>query len=261
MYNICTKLFTLLTNGKLVLNNNGIYDKLGKLAYNSDVENLKSSVSNGKNLIANAITDKGVTTSSSDTFAIIANNISKLNIKTGLDSALNNATTYTCNWNTLSNYDFAAPVTPGNTFAVTDAAGKWSLHIETSGSVDRGTAMRLYGTKGAGDRNGKVLYEGNFNPTTNVLTISPWFAYQYEWNGFNLTYAASGTVTVLGFGTYTTPKGGTARGVKMRINKKIVSRNLSWSDFDFWAYLPDATITTTTASTSYTLTPTNFVFK
>lgn len=41
----------------------------------SEVENLKSSVSNGKSLIASAITDKGVNTSGNDSFQIMARNI------------------------------------------------------------------------------------------------------------------------------------------------------------------------------------------
>jgi len=60
------------------LNNTGVFDKFGKLAYNSDLESLKTSVSNGKILIANAITDKGVATSSSDTFATMASNIESI---------------------------------------------------------------------------------------------------------------------------------------------------------------------------------------
>ena len=46
----------------------------------SEINSLKSSVSNGKNLIANAITGKGVATSSSDTFATMANNINGLKV-------------------------------------------------------------------------------------------------------------------------------------------------------------------------------------
>ena len=44
----------------------------------SDVDSLKSSVSNGKTLVANAITGKGVATSPSDTFATMANNINQI---------------------------------------------------------------------------------------------------------------------------------------------------------------------------------------
>lgn len=46
---------------------------------NSDMEQLFQSVSNGKSLIASAITDKGVITASDDTFATMANNIRSLN--------------------------------------------------------------------------------------------------------------------------------------------------------------------------------------
>ena len=60
------------------MNNIGAYYKSVKLAYDADVESLKSSVSNGKNLIANAITGKGVATSSSDTFATMAGNIGNI---------------------------------------------------------------------------------------------------------------------------------------------------------------------------------------
>ena len=46
------------------------------------LEDLKTSVSNGKRLLANAITDKGVATSSSDTFATMAANIAKIKVST-----------------------------------------------------------------------------------------------------------------------------------------------------------------------------------
>lgn len=46
----------------------------------SAIDQLFTSVSNGKELVANAITDKGVATSANDTFATMANNIESLNI-------------------------------------------------------------------------------------------------------------------------------------------------------------------------------------
>lgn len=55
-----------------------MFDKLGKLAYTSELESLKSSVSNGKSLIASAITDKGVSTASNATFQTMANNIGNI---------------------------------------------------------------------------------------------------------------------------------------------------------------------------------------
>ena len=44
----------------------------------NQVNSLKSSVSNGKTLVANAVTGKGVATSPSDTFATMANNIGRI---------------------------------------------------------------------------------------------------------------------------------------------------------------------------------------
>lgn len=46
------------------------------------IDQLFTSVSNGKNLIASAITDKGVSTSGSDTFQTMANNILNINTPT-----------------------------------------------------------------------------------------------------------------------------------------------------------------------------------
>lgn len=50
--------------------------------YTNEIEiyNLKTSVSDGKNLIATAITDKGVITSGSDSFSTMADNISKIGL-------------------------------------------------------------------------------------------------------------------------------------------------------------------------------------
>ena len=47
----------------------------------SEINNLKSSVSNGKSLIASAITGKGVSTASNATFQTMANNISSITTK------------------------------------------------------------------------------------------------------------------------------------------------------------------------------------
>ena len=49
-----------------------------ELAQQTEVESLKSSVSEGKSLIASAITDKGVSTSNRATFQTMASNISKI---------------------------------------------------------------------------------------------------------------------------------------------------------------------------------------
>ena len=50
-------------------------NKTSILSNKNEIESLKQSVSNGKTLVANAITDKGITTLATDTFEIMANNI------------------------------------------------------------------------------------------------------------------------------------------------------------------------------------------
>lgn len=52
---------------------------------NTDIDGLFQSVSNGKGLVAGAITDKGVPTSANDSFSTMANNVKK--IQTGLDTS------------------------------------------------------------------------------------------------------------------------------------------------------------------------------
>lgn len=53
-------------------------NKTNILLQGKDIENLKQSVSSGKNLIANAITDKGIVTLATDTFQKMADNIINL---------------------------------------------------------------------------------------------------------------------------------------------------------------------------------------
>ena len=78
-----SKVFCKLGNGAvrdLTLDTNTVYTHPSAIQCDasSEIESLKSSVSNGKTLIANAITGKGVATSSSDTFATMANNINQI---------------------------------------------------------------------------------------------------------------------------------------------------------------------------------------
>ena len=57
----------------------GVWTDWEKIATQKDLDNLFQSVSSGKTLVANAITDKGVSTATDATFATMASNISKIN--------------------------------------------------------------------------------------------------------------------------------------------------------------------------------------
>jgi len=56
-------------------NHSGVYQPVGSYATTAQLNEVKISVSNGKSLIASAITDKGVSTASSATFQTMADNI------------------------------------------------------------------------------------------------------------------------------------------------------------------------------------------
>ena len=56
-------------------NHSGVYQPVGSYATTTQLNEVKTSVSNGKSLIASAITDKGVSTASDATFQTMANNI------------------------------------------------------------------------------------------------------------------------------------------------------------------------------------------
>lgn len=89
---------------------------------NTEMNSLKSSVSSGKAQIASAITDKGVSTSASDSFSQMATNISQ--IKTGINGVPVYGTdfTYTGNYQIISE----------------DDSGNWKIKFLTSGTF---TAM------------------------------------------------------------------------------------------------------------------------
>lgn len=59
-------------------NHSGVYQPVGSYATTAQLNEVKTSVSNGKSLIASAITDKGVSTASSATFQTMASNIGKI---------------------------------------------------------------------------------------------------------------------------------------------------------------------------------------
>lgn len=120
------------------------YQPVGSYATTAQLNEVKTSVSNGKSLIASAITDKGVSTASDATFQTMANNIRAL------------STTPT----------FKVPVA-GTDFSYTgayqildDANGNWRIKLLTSGTfkflksfpVDLflvgGGAGGAYGSKG-----------------------------------------------------------------------------------------------------------------
>ena len=59
-------------------NHSGVYQPVGSYATTAQLNEVKTSVSNGKSAVASAITDKGVSTSATASFNTMANNIRKI---------------------------------------------------------------------------------------------------------------------------------------------------------------------------------------
>ena len=85
-----------LTSGRTLVNGSNFYignssNSPIQLGLKSEIDSCFQSVSEGKSLIADAVTDKGVQTASDDTFQQMATNIG--NIQTGINTSDANATT------------------------------------------------------------------------------------------------------------------------------------------------------------------------
>ena len=85
----------------------------------TEMNSVKTSVSNGKSLIASAITDKGVSTASDATFQVMADNIASLEIKAPSTAPVKNTDfTYT-----------------GNCEVIDDQDSNWRIKFLTSGTL------------------------------------------------------------------------------------------------------------------------------
>ncbi|MBU5444328.1 hypothetical protein [Paenibacillus sp. MSJ-34] len=149
------------------------------VARKADLDEVKQSVSDGKTLVAGAITDKGVPTSPSDTFQRMAENIGAIETdKTGDATAtaadiLAPKTAYAKGQKltgTLSLYGDAADgdVLKGKTYYNTDAKTKRSGTLELSGNAadaDVLTGKTYYNTDAKTRRNGTMPNNGAVNQT------------------------------------------------------------------------------------------------
>ena len=95
-----SKVFCKLGNGTvrdLTLDTNTVYSHPAAIQCNAatEINSLKSFVSNGKQQVANAITDKGVSASGNDSFATLANKISQIQSLTAIDTAARARTSMT----------------------------------------------------------------------------------------------------------------------------------------------------------------------
>ena len=105
-------------------------------------------VSNGKTLIASAITDMGIATSNTDTFQVMANNIRMISGSSGeitthtITNNLTNCTTNNNNESVLSNSSYSAIITANNGYtnlSITVTMGE----IDITSNVVRGNIINI----------------------------------------------------------------------------------------------------------------------
>lgn len=122
-----------------------------ELAKQSDVNSLKSSVSSGKAQIASAITDKGVSTSSTASFSTMANNIRAIPSITSIESAwLESASDYyfvlsarslctEIGYNIVKVQSGGTVITDGGTFTLDPWVRSWTIGSDPIGYVPIGS--------------------------------------------------------------------------------------------------------------------------
>lgn len=159
-----TSIDTTPTNGsKKMCTSGGIY---------TAINNLKTSVSNGKSLIASAITDKGVSTASDATFQTMANNIRSI------QTAAGSIYDITAHDGTLFDNDTNASYFP---FLIINSGGGITVKAVGSDASYRGDLVFHFGIKGANYT--KVwAYENNSYSTGESFSMAI-----YEYKPFDLS--------------------------------------------------------------------------
>ena len=151
--------------GRIINPNN--YQPVGSYATVSQLNELKTSVSNGKSLIASAITDKGVSTASDATFQTMSNNIRSI------QTAAGSIYDITAHDGTLFDNDTNASYFP---FLIINSGGGITVKAAGSDASYRGDLVFHFGIKGANYT--KVwAYENNSYSTGESFSIA---IYEYE---------------------------------------------------------------------------------
>ena len=172
------------------------------------IDQLFTSVSNGKELIADAITDKGVTTSASASFQTMANNIGRISTGYGIDT---DTTTFTPQANnrtsTFSSISFSG-LNFGNSSNIQFLV-VWPYAAQDGREWIQNYCMWVWGPQAGytGDRTGAFhLYaKGTYSHYDFELAQS--WEISFSTNGFTISATGPGDNVYVGYGLNATGSG------------------------------------------------------
>ena len=140
------------------------------------IDQLFTSVSNGKQQIASAITDKGVSTSANDSFATMAENIGKISTGVNMVSATaianggqaNEALTFTFSSISVPQYAFLCYTTPSTEqFYITNFAFTFYAYS----TISNQSAITMKGVAVYNDNGSYLFHSGSFNANISFNSI------------------------------------------------------------------------------------------
>ena len=147
-----------------------------------DISELFQSVSDGKKLVANAITDKGVPTASNATFATMADNISKIQVNTtgGSVPTVTTPSTTLTGTNDKPNFIILDTLNYNNLFISKIDASKVAISISGLATATEeldSTELHLLGSSYVDTRNNHY----QFNTASNAFTALPELPYMFTY--------------------------------------------------------------------------------
>ena len=143
----------------------------------SEVSSLKTSVSEGKSLIASALTDKGISTSASATFQTMADNIAQIeSVNPIFDQAVTGLKTgSTCERGNTAWYYRDATLISGNdsfTVLVGTRAAVFNFHTSSNFSGAQSKCALWYNSYGIGPEHfGVSVNSASYDISTNTVTV------------------------------------------------------------------------------------------
>lgn len=221
-----------------------------------DFDSLFTSVSNGKALVASAITDKGVETAADATYQQMAENIGKLKVPAGVVANLMDSVSYKISYQSTYGRAQYYDSTEVRMESSLSTGGYQSTVINTNESYNDNDAMHLHCSK----LSMRFIVKWQFT-VVDANTIH-YKLYSVAPNGSgnkDLIY-----MKILKVGTYKDNNGRTTNGVAIQIpaGSRTDSSGrvtVEWTRGNYWVAFPDITLTASATAQSAKLSPENFV--